>query len=128
MGQVFVDIKLSHPAGGRPAFTCRALVDTGTTFLTLPESWRERFGELEITRRTTAHLADNREAHAKVGAAIRVEIEGFEPIYAEPLFLDIQPDRATGTALLGCVPLESAAAAIDPIGHRLVPLNYVFAK
>ena len=60
---------------------------------------------------------------------VEVRIEGFRPVWNEVVFLNMEPD-ASGRfePLLGYVVLEQAQAAVDTLGHRLVPVRYIDMK
>ena len=58
-------------------------------------------------------------------APVEIEIDGFRPVVNEAMFADTQD---TEEPLLGYVILAQAQAAVDMIGHRLVPVRYVDLK
>ena len=56
---------------------------------------------------------------------------GFRPVSNEVVFVDMMPGSTAGeqpTPLLGYVILEQAQAAVDMLGHRLVPTPYLDLK
>ena len=58
-----------------------------------------------------------------------VRIEGFRPVWNEVVFLNMEPDDSGRfEPLLGYVILEQAQAAVDMLGHRLVPVRYIDMK
>lgn len=63
---------------------------------------------------------------------VEVRIEGFRPVSNEVIFVDMKPeddaDDAECEPLLGYVILEQAQAAVDRLGHRLVPVKYIDMK
>ena len=62
-------------------------------------------------------------------APVEIKIEGFRPVWNEVIFLD--PESGDGDdfdPLLGYVILEQAQAAVDMLGHRLVPVPYIDMK
>lgn len=128
VGQVFVPIKLANLADGGKGVSCTALVDTGSTLLTLPREWLGKFGDLEVTDTTSVFVADNRRVEGLVTVPIQIEMEGFKRFFTQPIFIDMVDHPGAGLALLGCVPLEMARALIDPISKRLIPLDYYLAK
>jgi hypothetical protein len=65
---------------------------------------------------------------AAVCGPVQIQIEGFEPVSAEVLFLDMQPKEWGYEPLLGYIVLEQSQAAVDMLGHRLVRLKYVDLK
>ena len=57
---------------------------------------------------------------------VRIRMEGFRPIFNEAIF----PESEDGNPepLLGYVILEQAQAAVDMLGHRLVPVRDIDLK
>lgn len=60
-------------------------------------------------------------------APVEIEIEGFRPIFNEAVFVEAMAER-DAEPLLGYVILEQAQAAVDMLGHRLVPVRYIDMK
>ena len=91
------------------------MVDTGSTYTSLPESL---LAELGIEREETDvfELADNRLVEYDLGD-IRLRLEGREH-YVPVIFA---PDNAT--PLVGAVTLEILRLGIDPLSETLVPVN-----
>ena len=73
-----------------------ALLDTGASRLTLPITWKDRLGEMELVQPVTVELATQSTAVAEVCGPVRIELEGFRPVSGEVLFLDMEP--ANGVA------------------------------
>ncbi|MCK4423324.1 MAG: hypothetical protein KAV18_04555, partial [Candidatus Omnitrophica bacterium] len=59
---------------------------------------------------------------------VKIKIEGFRVIYNEILFLDMEPSNGEYEPLLGYIALEQCGAAVDMIGHRLLPVKYMDVK
>ena len=57
---------------------------------------------------------------------VQIRMEGFRPVFNEVVFLDAEDE--TPEPLLGYVILEQAQAAVDMVGHRLVPVRYIDLK
>ena len=91
-----------------------ALVDTGTTYTSIPEDVLERLG-VEAREQRAFELADDRVVDYPVGyATMRVEDR---EVIALVVFGPI------GTAqLLGATTLETAGLGVDPINQRLIPV------
>jgi hypothetical protein len=68
------------------------------------------------------------EAASEVCGPVRIEVEGFRPIYSEVAFLDMHPTDGTYEPLLGYVVLEQAGIAVDMLGHRLVKAKHMDLK
>jgi hypothetical protein len=59
---------------------------------------------------------------------VRIQIEGFRPIYNEVLFVDVIPESGEYEPLIGYVILEQSQAAVDMPGHPLMPVKSVDLK
>jgi hypothetical protein len=51
---------------------------------------------------------------------VRIQIEGFRPIYNEVCFVDMKPDDGAYEPLIGYIVLEQSQAAVDMLGDRLI--------
>ena len=56
----------------------------------------------------------------EVCGPVEIRLEGFEPVYGEVLFLDMEPEDGEYEPLVGYIVLEQAQAAVDMLGHRLI--------
>ena len=113
MGTFGVAIQVGNLYGQQ--FTdVEALVDTGASDTTLPESVLEQLGIQPISRRSF-RLADERLVEYPVGQA-RLRLDGDEFI----VLVVFTPD---GTMpLLGATTLETFSLGVDPKGKRLIPV------
>lgn len=64
----------------------------------------------------------------KICGPVRIQIEGFRPIYNEVLFVDMHPEDGEYEPLIGYVILEQSQAAVDTLGHRLIPVKRMDLK
>ncbi len=64
--------------------------------------------------------ADQRLVSGEVCGPVKIQIEGFRPVFNEVVFLEMEPDKGIFEPLLGYIILEQAQAAIDMLGHRLI--------
>jgi hypothetical protein len=103
-------------------------VDTGTSFLVLPDAWRERLGELELVGRIRLETATQESVEGDICGPVRIQIEGFRPIYSEVLFVEMKPEDGIYEPLIGYIVLEQSQAAVDMLGHRLVPIKHMDLK
>ena len=129
MGKIVVNLSLDNGRKPLPSpVKCRATVDTGADFLTLPLAWKERFGAFPFSRNVVAHTASHI-VSGEVCGPVAVKIAGFETIAAEALFIPMTP-AANGKyePLLGHVPLESCGAVVDMKNRKLKSAMYVSAK
>ena len=85
----------------------QGVVDTGASHLVLPQAWRARLGPLRTTRRVVVALANKDVIEGDVAGPIEIQIEGFDPVFSEALFVEMQP-AASGAyePLIGYTPLE----------------------
>ena len=114
MGTFFHPITLIGPEGTRE--TLEALVDTGSTFATVPRPVLDRLGA-EPFARVRLRLANGQVAEGDIGE-VAAEINGLHRrtiicVFGEP---DSPP-------LMGAQTLETFLLGVDPDQHRLVPLE-----
>ena len=109
-------------------FRCDALVDTGASYLILPTAWKDRLGELETVRKVQCETATQELIEAEVCGPVRIQIEGFSPIYNEVVFLPMQPSDGVFDPLIGHLVLQQSQAAVDMVTHRLFHVKYVDLK
>ncbi len=107
---------------------CDALVDTGASHLTLPSAWKDRLGELETIRTVELETATQSTVSGEVCGPVKIEVEGFRPVFGEVLFVEKEPEDGLYEPLLGYVPLESCQAAVDMLGHRLIHVKRMDLK
>ncbi|MGU9952073.1 MAG: aspartyl protease family protein [Gammaproteobacteria bacterium WSBS_2016_MAG_OTU1] len=105
-----------------------ALVDTGASYLVLPLAWKERFGEFPWEEKVELQTATQEIVRGIMCGPVRITVEGFRPISAEVLFLKMSSENGEYEPLLGYIPLESCGAAVDMLGHRLLPVQYMDLK
>lgn len=113
MGTFYVTLRVADRFRERYAHI-DALVDTGATHTSLPESLLD---ELGIEREWVARceLADNRIIEYPMGTT-RVELEGVE----RPVLVMFAPDDET--PLVGAVTLQNLSLGIDTVAERLFPV------
>jgi len=129
MGRIVAQVKLTNFTDPNSSISLSALVDTGAAYITLPDSWRERLGDIEELAEVEVEMADQSVKKGTVCAPVRAKIGGFRVIMAEVLFIDMQPDEnGEYEPILGYIALEQAGAAVDILGHRLVHVKRVDLK
>jgi hypothetical protein len=127
--QIVVQVKLANFTDPGKSLAMRALVDTGSAYITLPNTWRQSLGEIEEMGEVELELANQSVTKGTVCGPVRVQIGEFRPIVAEVLFLDMAPDDdGEYEPLIGYIALEQAGAAVDMLGHRLVHVKRVDLK
>lgn len=128
VGRIVASVKINGVSNRSTGIRCDALVDTGAAFMVLPSAWRDRLGKLETAEKVTVETATQETVEGEICGPVRIEVEGFRPIHSEVLFLDMKPANGAYEPLIGYIVLEQCQAAVDMIGHRLIPGKAVDAK
>ena len=102
---------------------CDALVDTGASGLVLPTAWRDRLSPFAKTRSVKLETADQRIIDGEICGPVEVQIEGFDAVFNEVIFVSSEPGDGGYEPLVGYIILEQSRAAVDLVGHRLVPVK-----
>ena len=121
-------VTIDNVAENSKSIRCDALVDTGASLMVLPTAWRDRLGTLDTVRRVELETATQDVVVADVCGPVKIQLEGFEPIYSEVLFLDMHPHDGTYDPLIGYIVLEQSQAAVDLVGHRLIHVKHLDLK
>ena len=128
MGRIQASIALSNLNDPETGFRCDALVDTGASHLTLPLAWRERLGALREMRTVQLETATQEKVQGLICAPVCAQIEGFEPVSVEVLFVEMTPEDGRYEPLIGYLVLEASQAAVDMLGHRLLHVKCLDLK
>jgi len=120
MGRIIASVSISNIEDKEKKIRIDALVDTGASHMILPEEWKERIGDLEEIRTVELETATQKTEQGSVCGPVRLQIEGFKPIFTEIVFIKMEPDQGEYEPLIGYIPLEQSQAAVDMLGHRLV--------
>jgi len=128
MGRIVASVKIENPSASDKKIRCDALVDTGASHMILPSAWRDRLGDLEEVSRVELETATQASVEGVVCGPVRIQIEGFRPIFTEVLFIDMQPEDGEYEPLLGYIVLEQSQAAVDMLGHRLIHVKRLDLK
>jgi predicted aspartyl protease len=128
MGRIVTSVTIANTTDYSKSLRCDALVDTGTSHLTLPTAWKERLGALEQIRTVEVLTATQEVVEGAICGPVRVEIEGFPPIFGEALFVDMVPRDGMYEPLVGYIVLEQSQAAVDMLGHRLIHVKWLDLK
>ncbi len=78
--------------------------------------------------RISLETATQESVEGDICGPVRIQIEGFRPIYNEVLFVEMKPEDGIDEALIGYIVLEQSQAVIDMLGHRLVPIKHMDLK
>ena len=128
MGRIISSVTVSNYLEPEKTIRCDALVDTGASHMILPLAWKARLGRLPRSRTTQIETDDQRESTAEICGPVEVELEGFRPVSTEVMFVDRHPADGQYEPLIGYLILEACPAAVDMLGHRLVPVKHLDAK
>lgn len=120
VGRIITPVTITNALDASKEITCCGLVDTGAATLVLPSAWKGRLGSLQSVRTVEMETADQRMIRGEVCGPVRVQIEGFDPVLTEVVFLDMEPVNGTHEPLIGYIVLEQSQAAVDMVNHRLI--------
>jgi len=123
MGRIVANVRIGNLFDPDKTLQCDALVDSGAAYMVLPKAWQSRLGKLNAIREIDCETATQALVKASVCGPVEIRVEGFEPVYGEVLFLDMQPANGIYEPLLGYIVLEQCQAAVDILGLRLVHLK-----
>jgi predicted aspartyl protease len=128
MGRIVTPVRIENTTDPEKRILCDALVDTGASHVVLPAAWRERLGVLDLVETLDVETATQETVRADVCGPVRIQIEGFRPVYNEVLFVDMKPADGIYEPLLGYLVLEQSQAAVDMLGHRLIHVKHLDLK
>ncbi|MGC1274234.1 MAG: aspartyl protease family protein [Planctomycetaceae bacterium] len=123
MGRVIVKVTASNFADASKFLEFQALVDTGASHLVLPTAWKEKLGPLETLRTMPAETATQEMVQAEICGPVRIQVEGFDPIAAEVMFIDMEPIDGQYEPMLGYTPLQQIPVTVDLKHDRLVSVT-----
>ena len=129
MGRIIAQTTITNRLDEDKSIRCGMLVDTGAGALILPRSWKARLGRFLRAEPVKLLLANQEVISGEACAPVEIKIDGFRPVWNEVVFLDADSGGEEDfEPLLGYVILEQAQAAVDMVGHRLVPVPYIDMK
>ena len=128
MGRIITSVKIENLSDKDSKIRCDALVNTGSSYMVLPNAWRDRLGELDEITTVSLETATQETVEGKICGPVRIQIEGFRPIYNEVLFIDMKSENGEYEPLIGYVILEQSQIAVDMLGHRLIPVKRMDLK
>ena len=128
MGRIVASVRIDNLSDPSASVRCDALVDTGASYMVLPSAWKERLGGLEMIQTVDLETATQEIVQGEICGPVRIQIEGFRPIYNEVLFVDMAPEDGIYEPLLGYIILEHSGAAVDMLGHRLIHVKRMDLK
>jgi predicted aspartyl protease len=128
VGRIITSVRIENASDPDLGIRCDALVDTGAAFMTLPLAWKDRIGATRGGSKVEVETATQETVEAEVFGPVKIQLEGFRPIYNEVLFSDMQPSDGQYEPLIGYLVLEQSQAAVDMLGHRLVHVKHIDSK
>lgn len=129
MGRIVTSVTVSNAFESAKSIRFDALVDMGATYLTLPAAWKERLGDLEKIEDVDFQTANGEIGTGAIHGPVRIQLEGFRPVFSEVLFIEMRSDEEGNyEPLVGYIPLEQIPVAVDMLGHRLVKVRAVDLK
>ncbi len=128
MGRIIASVRIDNASDVSKGLSCDALVDTGASLMVLPSAWKDRLGVLGPGAEIEVETATQEIVRAEVCGPVRIQIEGFRPIFNEVAFVDMKPADGDYEPLIGYIILEQSQAAVDMLGHRLVPIKHMDLK
>jgi len=126
--RIIVSVKIENVPDDSKSLSCNALVDTDVSLMMLPAEWKDRLGNLESTRTIEVETSTQGTLRCEVCGPVRIQIEGFRPIFNEVSFVEMKPADGEYEPLIGYIILEQSQAAVDMLGHRLVPIKHMDLK
>ena len=128
MGRIVSPVSITNYAEPSKRIMCDALVDTGSAYMILPKVWKDRLGKLATSQTVPLEMANQGHVEGEICGPVRVEVEGFRPVWTEVIFLDMEPKDGRYEPLIGYIVLEAIPAAVDMLGHRLVAVKAIDLK
>lgn len=128
MGRIISSVRIDNLADTSRTLRCDALVDTGASHMILPSAWRDRLGDLEEIETLEFETATQETTHGVICGPVRIQLEGFRPIYNEVVFVDMKSGDGSYEPLIGYIILEQCQAAVDMLGHRLIHVKRMDLK
>ena len=110
MGRIVVEATIENGMDPSCRIVCDILVDTGAAYLTLPNAWRSRLGELTVYDTVDVETANQAIVTGEICGPVLLRFGSFRRVLAEVLFTDMEPADGRHEPLLGYIPLEQAQA------------------
>jgi len=128
MGRIIASVRIDNASDVSKGLRCDALVDTGASLMVLPSAWKDRLGALDAGTEIEVETTTQERVSAEVCGPVRIQIEGFRPIFNEVAFVEMKPANGDYEPLIGYIILEQSQAAVDMLGDRLVPIKHMDLK
>jgi len=113
MGRIIVQVSVKNLFDTGSIVYCDALVGTGSAHMVFPAVWKERLGKLDTIREIDCETATQQLVRGEVCGPVEIKIEGFDPVYGEILFLDMEPEDGIYEPLIGYIILKQSQIAVS---------------
>ncbi len=124
--RIIASVRIENVSDDSKSLSCNAFVDTEFSLMVLPSAWKDRLGDLESTG--TVDVATQGRIRCELCGPVRIQIEGFRAIFNEVAFVEMNPADGEYEPLIGYIILEQSQAAVEMLGHRLVPIKHMDLK
>lgn len=128
MDRIVASVKIDNALNASKSLSCNAFVDINARVMVLPAAWKHRLGELEATRTIELETATQGTIKGEVCGPVRIQIEGFRPIFSEVSFVEMGTENEECEPLIGSIVLAQSQAGVDMLGHRLIPIKHMDLK
>ena len=128
MGRIVSSVTITNITDPSINLRCDALVDTDASFMVLPNAWKDQLGDLETIETISLETATQDTIEGEIRGPVRIQLEGFRPIFNEVLFVEMNPEDGIYEPLIGYIVLEQSQAGVDMLGHRLIPVKNMDLK
>lgn len=91
MGRITVEATIENGTDSSFRLRCGALVDTGAAYLTLPNAWRDRLGQLTRLDTVDVETAPQAVVSGDICGPVLLRLERFRPVLTEVLFIEMEP-------------------------------------
>ncbi|MGI8669677.1 MAG: aspartyl protease family protein [Aridibacter sp.] len=124
MGIIISEVTVRNVSEKDSRITFDAIVDTGSTFLTLPKTWKSKLGNVEILEEVELEMASGEIVDGELCSPVLIKIGDFREFGGDVLFIDMEADaKGDYEPLIGYLPLESIPVGVDMLNHRLVKVK-----
>ena len=128
MGRIVSSVTITNITDPSINLRCDALVDTDASFMVLPNAWKDQLGDLETIETISLETATQDTIEGEIRGPVRIQLEGFRPIFNEVLFVEMNPEDGIYEPLIGYIVLKQSQAGVDMLSHRLIPVKHMDLK
>ena len=122
MGRIVTAVKIENALDPSRKIEVDAVVDVDAYIMTLPDAWRDKLGELPVSRQITVGGPGERTSAGEICGPVYVQIAGFRRIASEVLFTEMKRLAGEYQPAIGHITLEQSQAAVDNANQRLIQI------